>query len=242
MNAVITAGGRIDGDYARVAGTTVKALAAVRGETMLARAISAARDAGARAIAVVGGEDVRAACEDSVERVVAESDTGAENVGLALRAWTDDEPLLYLTSDMPYVGGDALANFVSRCEGRLGLPLCSHEEFERRFPRAPWFGIWLGRERVVNGGAFFVPPKTAGRVADLAARLFDTRKHPMRMARIAGPALLVRFLFGALSIDALESRAQRVLGLPAQAVRGCAPELAFDADDLDQYRYACENA
>ncbi|MBV8722740.1 MAG: NTP transferase domain-containing protein, partial [Candidatus Eremiobacteraeota bacterium] len=61
MKAVITAGGRITGEFAREAGTPIKALVRVRGVTMLDRIVDALRGAGAQRIAIVGGEEVRAA-------------------------------------------------------------------------------------------------------------------------------------------------------------------------------------
>ena len=33
--------------------------------------------------------------------------------------------------------------------------------------------------------------------------------------------------------------AARTLRVPATGLRDCAPELAFDVDTLDDYRYAC---
>ncbi len=241
MRAVITAGGRVGGGYANLAGTTIKALAPVHGATMLSRAIAAARGAGANAIAVVGGDEVRAACSDDVESVVPEGDDGAENLRRALRAWPQDEALLYVTSDLPYVDAPSVADFLARAGEGLAMALVDAKAFEGRFPGAPPFGIRLGGERVINGGAFLLPPGTAGHVASIATRLFDARKHPWRMARIAGFDLLVRFAFGALTIAALERRAKEVFSFPIRAVRGCAPDLAFDADTEAEYRYACEH-
>jgi len=80
MNVALTAGGRISGAYAEAAGTTIKALAPVGDATMLAKAIAAARGAGAERIAVVGGEEVERACRRDVDRVVGESEDGRENL------------------------------------------------------------------------------------------------------------------------------------------------------------------
>lgn len=146
MNAVITAGGRVDGEYARAAGTDVKALAVVRGQTMLARTIAALRGAGVKRIAVVGGEGVRRACEASVDEVIPEKPRGSENIIAALRAWPDHrEPLIYATSDMPYVGVEAVADFIVRSpEGHFAMSLCAFNAFVERFPEAPsGFGIKL---------------------------------------------------------------------------------------------------
>jgi GTP:adenosylcobinamide-phosphate guanylyltransferase len=245
MNAVITAGGRVSGEYARASGTDVKALALVRGTTMLARVISSLREAGVERIAVVGGDDVRRACEDSVELIIPEAPRGSENVIAALRAWPEyHEPLLYATSDMPYVTTEAAADFISRVpHGNVAISLCEFRAFVERFPEAPsGFGIKLAGERVVNGGLFCIPAGSGDRLATIAAEFFDARKQPWRMVRLINPASAFRFAIGALSIGHLEVEATRIAGVAASAVRGCAPELGFDADDAAEYEYANEHA
>jgi len=66
VNAVITAGARVDGEFAGRIGTDVKALARIGNRTMLQASIEAARGAGATRIAVVGGAEIRAACGERV--------------------------------------------------------------------------------------------------------------------------------------------------------------------------------
>jgi GTP:adenosylcobinamide-phosphate guanylyltransferase len=239
VKAVITAGGRIAGDYARETGTTVKALVRVRGITMLNRIIDALRGAGGARIAVVGGSEVRAACGRHVEHIVDEAATGVENLVKALRAWPDDgEPLLYATSDMPYVNAEAVTDFLSRVPpDHVALPLVDHAAFCERFPGAPPCGIRLAGERVVNGDVFYVPPGLAARIERIAATFFTVRKYPWRMAGLASPGMLLLFLLRRLGIAHLEAHAKRVLGIPAIAIRGCKPELAFDADTVADYRY-----
>jgi hypothetical protein len=53
--------------------------------------------------------------------------------------------------------------------------------------------------------------------------------------------VLLRFLLGRASVNALEERARRVLELPVAAVRDAPPELAFDADTATDYAYALEH-
>lgn len=240
MKAVVTAGGRIEGEFARVAGTAVKALALIRGAPMLARMIDALRAAGIGEIAVVGGEEVRAACAGSVDRFVDESPSGSENLLRALRAWPEGERIIYATSDLPYVTSDAIRDFVERVgHGALAVSLADYAAFVARFPNAPPFGIRLGGERVVNGGVFSIPQGATAKLAAIATRFFEARKQPWRMASLVGPGVLIRFLSGRLRVADLETMALHVLQVPAQALRGCAPELAFDVDTLDEYRYAC---
>jgi CTP:molybdopterin cytidylyltransferase MocA len=242
-NAVITAGGRVNGAFAQTIGTPVKALAPFGGSTFLHRTIAALRDAGVERIAVVGGEEVRAACAGDVEQIVHESEDGAENLRRALHAWNGDAPLLYATSDMPFITGAAIRDFVaSTPAGTLALPLAEWSDFERRFPQAPPFGIMLAGEKVVNGGIFALPAGSTSRIESFARRFFDARKSPLRMAQLTGPVLLLQFLFKRLSVAGLQTHAQRLLGIPSRAVRHAAPELAYDVDILEEYRYAIEHA
>jgi GTP:adenosylcobinamide-phosphate guanylyltransferase len=240
VKAVVTAGGRIDGAFSEAAGTNVKALAPIGGATMLQRIVEALRGAGATQIAVIGGEEVRAACAAQVDRVVDESPSGAENLLRALRAWPDDGgALLYATSDLPFITSGAVRDFADRVTaGALAIALVDFAVFDARFPKAPAAGITLAGERVVNGGLFSIPEGSAPRLAATATRLFDARKAPWRMASLVNPLVLIRYFLGTLSIAHLEKTAQRVMGVPARAVRDCAPELAFDVDTIAEFEYA----
>jgi hypothetical protein len=206
---------------------------------MLDRIVDALRGAGATRIAGVGGDEVRAGCGDRVELVVDEAPSGTENLVRALRAWPDDgEPLIYATSDMPFVDASAVRAFLDRVpDGHVALPLAEYDEFVARFPSCPPCGITLAGECVVNGDVFYIPGGLANRVETIASRFFTARKRPWQMAQLVSPRIMVRFLFRRLGIGHLEAHAHRVLGVPAVAVRGCPPELAFDADTVEDYRY-----
>jgi GTP:adenosylcobinamide-phosphate guanylyltransferase len=244
MYAVITAGGPIDGEYAARAGTTLKALAPVRGRTMIARTIDALRACGVNRIAVVGNSAVAEACAAAAAvTMVPDGGSGAANVRGALDAWADDDGLLYLTCDMPYIDAASLRWFLDRIEpATLSMPLCDHAAFVRRFPGAPPFGITLAGERVVNAGVFYLPADSRARVRTLATTMFEARKAPWKMATIAGPLVLLRFLLRRASVNALEERARRLLTVPVTALRNAPPELAFDADTASDYAYALEHA
>ena len=237
--AVITAGGRVDGEFAHAIGTPVKALAPIGGSTMLHRCIGALRGAGIERIAVIGGDEVRSACRGDVERVVAESSDGAENLRRALGVWDAQTRIVYATSDMPFIDSQAVIDFMQRVAPEtLALPLTEWTQFDKRFPGAPPFGISLAGERVVNGGVFALPAGSAPRIAAFASKFFAARKSPLRMAALTGPALLWRFAMRRLSVARLEREAHRLLGIPARAVRGAAPELAYDVDTYAEYTYA----
>ncbi|MEO6912812.1 MAG: NTP transferase domain-containing protein [Candidatus Baltobacteraceae bacterium] len=237
--ASITAGGRVSGEFARAIGTEVKALARVGSRTMLDRAIDAARNTGALGIAVIGGDEVRAACGSRVEKVIPESNRGAANLHSALFAWKD-ERLLLLSSDLPFISSDALGAFIDRVPAdTLGMPVAGADTYREMFPDSSPHITDIGAERVANGSAFLFPAHGAIAVDNLAQSFFEARKNLLRMALLIGPRLLVKFALHSLRIADLEQLASRRLGFPVAAIRDCAPELCYDVDDVSEYRYAC---
>jgi len=237
--AAITAGGRADARLASATGTATKALISVAGTTLLDAAINAARAAGARRTIVIGDEQVRRHCERRVDRVVPAAVDGGENLRRALREANEDEALLLLSSDLPFVRGPHVAAFLQSARGAdVALPLASAAQYECTFPKAPPHATRLGNESVVNASVVFFGPSSAMKARALAERLFAARKSRLAMAGLLGPKLLLRFVCGTLQIADIEARAYEHMRLHARAVRDAAPELCFDVDDIDDYRYA----
>jgi GTP:adenosylcobinamide-phosphate guanylyltransferase len=238
MIAVITAGGRVDGAFAAEIGTGVKALAPVGGRFLIDAAIEAARGAGAQRISIVGGDEIRSHCGARVDEIIAEDVEGRENLRRAMCS-AGDVPLLWMTSDMPFVDAAAIGEFLRGAIGAdLALPLTGEAAYLAAYPGAPPHVTGLGGERVANGNVVYFAPGVAQRVVPVAQRMFDARKNLLRMAFLLGPALLCRFVFRSLRIEHIEARAARVLGVRARAVRDASPALCFDIDTLQDYRYA----
>jgi hypothetical protein len=239
--AVVTAGGTVAGAFAEAIGTDVKALAPLGAGRLIDPVLRAARESGASRLAVVGGAEVLAHCVGRIDDAIAAGATGGANVLLALGAGDDD--LLYCTSDLPYCTGRALAAFVERsARFAVTMPLADSSAYELRFPGAPAHLMTLGGERFANGSVFFIRRDAIGPLRDFAVRFFDARKSALAMAALLGPGLLLRYALRRLGIADIERKAQRSLGLPAGAIRGASPELCFDVDTLDEYRYACSHA
>ncbi len=239
MIAAITAGGRADSRLASATGTATKALTSIAGTALLDAAIDAARAAGARRTVVVGDEHVRRHCELRVDGVVPAAVDGRENLRRALGEANEDEALLLLSSDLPFVRGPHVAAFLRSARGAdVALPLASAEQYERTFPKAPPHATRLGKENVVNGSVVLFGPGAAMQARALAERLFAARKSRLSMARLLGPQLLMRFICGMLQIADIEARAYEHMRLKARAVRDAAPELCFDIDGIEDYRYA----
>jgi len=242
INVAIAAGGRLGGTFAAETGTEIKALAPIGAGTILERTIAAAAGIGARRIVVLGDEAVAAHCDRRVERVLADTGDGAVNMLACLRAFQGDaarSATLLLAADLPFLDAAALRGYLDAIPPRsVALGVCTGAEYERDFPGAPRNGVLLGGERIINAGALVVPAEALEAVAQEAAGFFNARKAPWRMAMRAGIGILVAHAFGRLTIERIERRASRVLGAKVTAVRHCPPELCFDVDSVEEYRYA----
>lgn len=239
--AAITAGGRVDGPLAAAIGTRVKALAPFAGGKLIDTSISAARAAGAKRVAVIGGSEVREHCAPLADLLIDEASAGRDNVRLAMQS-AADEALLFLTSDLPFVTGDAAHAFMERALGcDVAIPLAREDAYRYAYPGAPPHITRIGKERVASGSVVYFAAGAAPRVLETAQRLFEARKSLFGMARLLGPALLLRFLLNRLEIEDVEKRAHDVLGIQARAVRDASPALCYDVDTLDDYRFALEH-
>ena len=239
MIATITAGGRVEGELAKAMGTTVKALSPLGHTTPLEAAVSGARTAGARRVVVIGGDEVRARIGHLVDAVIDESPSGRENIARAV-ATSEDQPLLLLASDMPFLTGEGLRAFVERARSSdVALPIADAASYERTYPGAPPHATKLGRERIVNGSVVYFGAGIAPRVLEISERLFAARKSLLRMAVLLGPTLLLRFVAGQLRIEHVEARATQIFGIRARAIRESDPGLCYDIDGLaDRLRAA----
>ena len=242
INVAIAAGGRVGGAFAAETGTEIKALAPIGASTILERTIAAAADIGARRIVVLGGTEVAERCDGRVDRVLPDRGEGAANILACIRAFHEDargSATLVLAGDLPFLDGVTLRRYLEAVpEGAVALGLCTGAQYERRFPGAPPNGVLLAGERTINASALVLPHDAIDAVAREGAAFFNARKEPWRMAMRAGLGVLLAHLVRRLTIERIERRASRVLGAKVAAVRDCAPDLCFDVDSLDEYRYA----
>jgi molybdopterin-guanine dinucleotide biosynthesis protein A len=238
LRAVITAGGRVDGAFAATIGTPIKALAPFGAGVLLDVVLEALAGAGIAEIAVVGDPAVGRRLAANV-RCLPASPSGTINIARALDAWPDDD-LIFAASDMPFINApDILAFLAASAAYDLTMPLAEAPAYDAAYPGAPPHLMALGGERISSGSVFFIGRAARASLRTVAGRFFEARKSAFGMARLLGPALLLRYLLRQLRIADVERRAAGVLGVRASAIRNSAPGLTYDIDTLAEYRYAC---
>jgi CTP:molybdopterin cytidylyltransferase MocA len=245
-DVVLPAGGRISGDFARSAGTTIKALIEIDGETILRRMIRVLAETGAARRTIVIGPDealdeARAAGADMV---LGEGDSGPENVFRGLEASVaqragGDHRVVIAASDLPFLTAAAVEAFVRAApDVDIAVPVVRKEDFERAYPKTTSTYVSLREGEITMGCLFLLRPEALLRNRVHLERAFAARKSNLAMAQLIGLPAVIAFALRRLSLDRIEERCRNVLRCSGSAVIGSPAESAFDIDDIADLDYA----
>jgi len=251
IDAILPAGGRISGAFAEEAGAEVKALIQLGGRTLLERTIETLRVTGrVGRIIVIGPADVGDhPAVGAADAVLAEGASGPENVLKGLECLREagggdcPDRALVITTDLPFLTPAAVTGYLDACpaDADICAPLVSRDAFEARFPGSPLVYVRLREGEFTMGCAFLLNARVMIANQGLFERAFAARKSQMAMALLLGLPFVARFLTRRLTVGQIEERCRRLLGCTAAAIRDSAPELAFDIDLPEEYRYAADH-
>lgn len=252
VDAILPAGGRISGEFALEAGAEVKALIPIDGRTMLERTLDTLRATGRieRVILIGPGEVAEHPAARLADAVLPEGgDSGPANIlhGLEWLRENDGrhaDRVLILTTDLPFVTSNAINAFLDSCPADIDLcaPIIRREAFEERFPGSENEYVKLRDGEWTMGCSFLVNPEALERNRRHIEQVFAARKSQLGMVRLLGFMFIARFVFGRLTVRHIEERCRSLLGCSGQGILGSPPELAFDIDKIDEYRYAVNEA
>jgi molybdopterin-guanine dinucleotide biosynthesis protein A len=241
-DAVVLAGGRISGLFARAAGTRIKALASVRGRPVVhcvAEALLAARSVGR--VCVVGPEAIREAVPEGCLWQL-ESDSAYANAcaGLERLATPGDARVLLCGADLPFLKAEAVDDLLARLpeEADVALPVVRKEVFQAAFPGDLGIYVRLREGRFTGGDQAILRVRALRENSALLQTLYRSRKSQLAMTRAFGADTMWKLVRGTLTVGELEARASELTGRPCRAVLDCRPELAFDIDTVVDLRYA----
>lgn len=233
VTAVVLAGGE-DGDrLAREAGVEAKALVPLGDRPMGAYVLEALRACPAVGrIVYVGPVNVRLrglydATVPAGSRLV---DSLALGLGAGLAQGARGR-LLVLTADIPWVTGDVLSRFIAQAPAaELVYPAVRRRAAEEQFPHQSRTYVRLREGALTGGNAVLLEASAVGPLLPWIDRAFRARKNPIALAGIVGPGVLLAFLVRRASIDMLERRVSRLVGITARAHLSDDASLAADVD------------
>jgi GTP:adenosylcobinamide-phosphate guanylyltransferase len=245
-DAILPAGGKIDAAFAEKVGTDNKALIQIQGKTVLGRTLDALQATGmVRSTIVIGPEVVRNHPDAQVATYRLEpGETGPDNIYLGLNQLLSGsnppEKVMIVTTDLPFLTPQIIQDFIKLCppDKEICVPLVKASEFRKRFPGTEATFVKLKDDEWTTGCAYVMDVKALQKAKPHIDRVFENRKSKLGMAKLLGPAFVLKWLTKRLTLVDVEAKIMNILGCSGAAVTGCAPELAFDIDYVDDYDYA----
>ncbi len=255
MDAVLIAGGLAPAELAQVAGHSRKGLFDFNGQPLAQRVVQVLQASGVGRIAIVGSELLIAHLSADPDRLlfVSEGREPIENLlrGVERLGLHKSDRFLHCAVDLPMLNAHAVCDWLQAIpsESDLAVAFVPDSVFARAFPGAPYQAVRF-RE-----GAFLTASMSVMRVGFLEAyqprlqALARARKSlprfafqlgawlGVRLLTVGVPALL-KFVRGRLALQELPALAQRHFNLRLHIYPHAMPELAFDIDTVDDYRYA----
>lgn len=245
VDAVLPAGGRISGVFAQEAGTEIKALIELNGQTILRRTIHTLRATGqVRRIVVIGPEEAQEEARMSgADAALPEGATGPSNIFRGLE-WLqqqggDASRTLIVTTDLPFLTPEAISAYLRACppEADIAVPIMTDSAFQERFPGSINEYVRLSDGAFTVGCVFLLNPAILLNNRAHIESLFEARKSQWEMAKLVGINIALRFLTRRLAIRHIVYRAGQILRCRGAAVHEAPPELAFDIDQPEEYAY-----
>lgn len=241
FRALVLAGSRGGVEpVAAYAGVSHKALIVLGGDTLLARVVAALRAAGASRIAVISSHpDVRI----EVARLGVEGLDEAPGPSLSVTAGAASlgTPLLVTTTDHALLEAQWVQQFLANIPAGVDVAalVAARAIVEAAAPgtRRTWLKLADGHWSGCN--LFYLASDRALGIVDFWRRVEAERKRPWRMAYILGPGILLRYLFGQLSLSDAAHRLGRMAGVSAAIVQTPYGQASVDVDkvaDLDLVR------
>lgn len=170
---------------------------------------------------------------DTVDKLVVSNGLFMDNVVAGAASFRVDRPVLVATGDIPLVTPEAIDDLVRRSldsGADFTYPLVRRSDMEAQYPGSERTYFRLKSGQYTGGNAMLANPLLIPAARDLGQRLFDQRKNPVGMLRLAGLGFVARFLLGRLEPEDLGDKIRQLLGGSGAAVPTLHASLAVDVD------------
>lgn len=144
--------------------------------------------------------------------------------------------LLLSSCDIPLITPEAIRDLLSRCQGAdMYYPVVPKEDCQRAFPGMERTWVKLADGEYTGGNIILIKSSKVPIAAGPAAAFFAARKSPMQLASLIGVSILAKFLAHKLTINKLEEKMGKILGITCKAVLTPYPEIGTDVDKESDY-------
>lgn len=232
VNAVVLAGG----DGAIIDPTVeIKGLVPVAGKPMVEWVVEALRGAShVNEIAVVVPTgDGLGRWVDKADKVVISKQAFVDNLLAGVDSFRDELSILIATGDLPALTSAAVDDFVGRSLERqvdVSYPLVPKADMVEQFPGSERTYIKIVGGPVTGGNMMLLTPGVVHGNRDIGQRLFETRKSPIKMAKLLGPVFIVKLMSGRLDPADVEKKMEQLVGGKCAAIYTSHASIGADVD------------
>ncbi len=232
VDAVVLAGG--DGAVIDPA-IHIKGLVPVAGKPMVEWVVDALRRAetiGEIAVVVPTAGNL-GAWADKVDKLVVSDDSVLNNLAAGVASFRNDRSVLVTTGDLPALLPEAIDDYVMRsleAGADFSYPLVPKTAMEEQFPGSQRTYVKLVGGPITGGNMMVMAPGLVERNLEIGQRLFDTRKSPVRMARVIGIRFIIKLLAGRLDPTDVENKMGELLGGSCAAIWTTHASIGADID------------
>ena len=232
VDAVVLAGG--DGAVIDPA-VRIKGLVPIAGKPMVEWVVEALRaaDTVLEIAVVVPSAENLGPWVDRVDKLVVSDGGFADNVVAGVDSFRNDRSVLVATGDLPALTPEAIDDYVSRsleAGADFSYPLVPKEAMEEQFPGSERTYVRLVSGPVTGGNMVVLSPELAHNNTVIGQRLFDTRKSPIKMARVIGVPFIFKLVTGRLDPRDVELKMGEILGGTCAAIFTTHASIGADVD------------
>ena len=240
LTAVALAGGRLESDFAAAGYSAAnKAYLPLGGVLMLERVLGSLR--AAKSIDRIRCVTPRDAFDSAfgehgstlADEIVAPGDGLIDSLINGLRGLPPEQRVLVVATDIPLATGGHYDAFASRAGGDrwdVSYGYVRREAHIAKYPAVRHTWARLRDGAMCGSGVTVIRAGSMEGLAALLRRIAAARKSPLRLAGIFSAALVIRYVFGSLTLASVERRASELSGLRCRGVDCEYPELAVNVD------------
>ncbi|MCX7883834.1 MAG: nucleotidyltransferase family protein [Caloramator sp.] len=218
-----------------------KALLKIKSMYMIEYVIKALRESGSVSKIYVAGDDIlKEKIGHLIDGFIKSTGSIMDNVRNSIKTIKDfDTPLLLCTSDIPMISGEAVADFVKKCEEKkldIGYPIIHKSLNDKKYPDVKRTYVKMKDGVYTGGNIVYMNPNVAENCTKKAELLIEYRKKPLKMGKVLGFTFLLRLALGILPISDVEEKICSMFQIKGGAIETSYPEIGNDVDkesDID---------
>lgn len=232
VDAIVLAGG--DGAVIDPL-VSIKGLVPVAGRAMVEWVVEALKACETidRVAVVVPTDQGLGELADLVDEIVVSDASFIDNVLAGVDRFAGDRYVLVTTGDLPALTPEAVDDYVSRsleAGVEVSYPLVSKAAMLEQFPGSERTFIRLKDGDITGGNMMLLSPTILASNRDIGQRLFETRKSPVRMAKVIGFRFILKLITGRLEAADVERKMEQLLGGRCAAIPTNHASIGADVD------------